>query len=282
MRPRPSMANRAKSASFSGILDDESVDEAELRYQQRKKVKPPKPPVTMDSLKIDLIIMMRKDKASMKTWFQTQQLINLPDKKKKDLVFAGAIVAHLMGRNKTTQALGSDLTKVAGLVFLPFLIPPAVVVGIPTLVLLLPLIAFGWAIVVLNRSAVKVMYSARNARRTQRTSMASRMSTFARQVSRGFSFRKSSTKKKKSVPAIRIRRSPSPPSEDTATITSVNSESSETLTDNRPLKKLKGLRSKSWSPSSSSKKAWPFRSRKRQRKLQRSNTNDFPSLTFDD
>jgi hypothetical protein len=140
---------------------EQEQDDAELRYHIFKRDKRRhQPRLTYDRIKITTVLCLKKNKSLhsvLKTWWMFKRIIKMDQEKQKQWILSLAIVAHVIGRNKRGAKLQTGLAKIMALVFLPFMVPPAIVLGVPALVLFLPQFALVWAILTLNRSAKKVL-----------------------------------------------------------------------------------------------------------------------------
>jgi hypothetical protein len=140
---------------------EQETDEAELRYQMGKRDRRiHQPRLTYDRMKITTVIHFKKNKGLhdvLKTWWRFKRVISMDQERQKRALLSMAVIAHFLRRNKRGAKLHSGLAKVMALVLVPFMVPPAIVLGVPVLVLFLPCFILLWAILTLNRAAKKVL-----------------------------------------------------------------------------------------------------------------------------
>ena len=161
---------------------------AELRYQSSLNSKPKKAHLTLEqiteNLKVNMLLSMHKSKSvkdARKQWRFFQRVMSLTQKQKHDVILTGAIAAQFLSQNSRVRQLQSGLSQVAAVLVLPFAVPPMLMIGVPTLIFLMPLFLLAWVILALNRQAKEIRERVRHSRNVQpdrKYSMRRRLGSF--------------------------------------------------------------------------------------------------------
>ncbi|CAB9496315.1 expressed unknown protein [Seminavis robusta] len=153
-------------------------DDAEVRY--RKARQRHRQRLTYDRVKIKTVLFLKKNKSLhsvLKNWWRFKRITSMSREQQKQTFLTMAVVSHFLCNYTNRGAkLNKGLAKVMALVFVPFMAPPLVVLGIPSLVLFLPILIFIWAILTLNRSAKKVLLQNRKPKKIPNNSFGKRLS----------------------------------------------------------------------------------------------------------
>lgn len=121
-----------------------------------------------ENLQVQLYLIMSKSKTvkDARQQFQfLQRILSWTPKEQHNMVLTGAVATTVLAQHSRVQQLQGRLTQVVAFVLVPFALPPMLVIGIPALILLVPLVLLVWVLLALNRQARQVRDSARNGKR---------------------------------------------------------------------------------------------------------------------
>lgn len=95
--------------------------------------------------------MHKKNMRNMfKTIHRMRVVINMSQEQKKQVIMGMGFGFHMVKKMKRVTHLQNSFQNIFLLVFVPFMIPPAVVLGLPLLLLALPILCFGMTFSMLN------------------------------------------------------------------------------------------------------------------------------------
>jgi hypothetical protein len=175
---------------------DQNVDKERNSSSSRKRAG--RLFLSLQELRIELMLLKSNPsvKDFLESWWIFTRLINMNPHETKQFIMTSSLFCHVLSRYSARGILlDRGMRRILALVVIPFVVPPTLVLGVPSLVFLVPLLLLGSCIHILNRRAKVILEWYKKPRLQRKNNLVTKMNNFINHGPEGLWGPKSSLKK---------------------------------------------------------------------------------------